>query len=53
LIDKGVWSNENRDSKSWLLCNNRIEEIKSGVTKPALTPDANAKYLFYPKWLLI
>jgi aconitate hydratase 2/2-methylisocitrate dehydratase len=25
------------------IANNRIEEIKSG-TKPALTPDANAKY---------
>jgi aconitate hydratase 2/2-methylisocitrate dehydratase len=41
MIDKGM-DNEKQVLKG-LIANNRIEEIKSG-TKPALTPDANAKY---------
>lgn len=43
MIDKGM-DNEKQVLKGLIaIANNRIEEIKSG-TKPALTPDANAKY---------
>ena len=43
MIDKGM-DNEKQVLKGLIaIANNRIEEIKSGA-KPALTPDANAKY---------
>jgi aconitate hydratase 2/2-methylisocitrate dehydratase len=38
-----VWITKASSKGLIAIANNRIEEIKSG-TKPALTPDANAKY---------